>query len=228
MAGQSGREDKKKKASKRSKKTKRKDATATIQQTVNTVNGPRDKDRTVQRFDQLEKVPSNAPTMAIAPSDYEHIFHEGPSPTQTTDNERTMTDNNNTTTTNKGSPGLQTMNLPQATPPTPPQVPVLLTPPPPPLRNLHSPSPPPPPLQIPRPRTPDLDQGGYQQTYGRMPYQAEVMVTPDGYTLLGQVPDPMSRRIALPPHVVRASNQFSRAALARISRYLASRAELPR
>lgn len=57
-------------------------------------------------------------------------------------------------------------------------------------------------------------------------HQMDLAVTPDGYTLLGHEPDTRAgRRVPLPPHVVRASNQFSRAALARVSRYLASRAD---
>lgn len=158
-------------------------------------NSVRDKGTGFQRMDAVERVPSNAPTMAIAPSDYEHIFHEGP------------------TTVNQPAQA-------QATLPTMTQT-----------RTIpHSPSPPPPPLNIPKPKTPDervpqmtqQTQQSQVPSYGRLPYSAEVQVTPDGYTLLGQIPDPVHRR-ALPPHIVRASNQFSRAVLVRVSKYLASR-----
>lgn len=158
----------------------------------------------IQRLDNggMKKMPSNAPTMAIAPSDYEHIFHEG-----------------------QGSP--TTM---QDVGPSPPVHPTTLPPTPVPgvlpgigaavqSPRLHfaggpvSPSPPPirpypEPQLLPPPQQPD----------------APLQVSPDGYTLLGQIPDESNRRVALPPHIVRASNQFSRSAMLRISAYLATRA----
>lgn len=194
-----------------------------------------------QRMDKespgMEKMPSNAPTMAIAPSDYEHIFHEG-----------------NTTTA-------QTLNGERPSPPPPPspqqreQIPTPLPAPAPQLQMQPAPPLPPTPAQViaartypptpmalpaptysppvqPPSRSPGRnadDSGGYMggQT-GQMPYGAEVPVTPDGYTMLGQPTLEAGNnrnRVALPPHVVRASNQFSRAALARVARYLATRGE---
>lgn len=153
-----------------------------------------------QRMDAVDKMPSNAPTMAIAPSDYEHIFHEGTGVGNPSQNPQAAPTG---ATNRQNGPGV-----------------------------VHSPSPPPPPLNIPKARTPEdvapmilppMIQPPLIQT-GRLPYSAEVQVTPDGYTLLGHVPDPVNRR-ALPAHIVRASNQFSRAALVRVSRYLLSRAE---
>lgn len=158
-------------------------------------NQKTDKEKTaggIQRFDVdragMERMPSNAPTMAIAPSDYEHIFHEG------------------------------TTGQPAASP------------------------------QQPTPQTQQFtgagpDQEGRTKPPGRSPQSPQplapaqvantshdVQVTPDGYTLLGQPPLDMNasnaRRVALPSHVVRANNQFSRAALAHVARYLASRSEL--
>jgi len=144
----------------------------------------------------MKKMPSNAPTMAIAPSDYEHIFHEGAA---------------------GGSPAAADTFRQPATPPPPP--------------------PPPQPVAPPR-------QYGYQgaqnkpsPAYGRTYDQPQaqpgsptgqdvpLQITADGYTLLGQQPDDSSRRIALPPHIVRANNQFSRSALVKIANYLASRAD---
>lgn len=143
-----------------------------------------------QRVDPMERMPSNAPTMAIAPSDYEHIFHEAAAPAAAS-------------------------------------IPTQST----------SPSPPPPPSVAPKPRTPEALQQTFVPesmrapqpigTYGGpIPYGTEIQVTPDGYTLLGQVPD--GRRVPLPPYVVRANNQFSRPVLAKVGRYLLSRSELPR
>lgn len=140
---------------------------------------------TFQKIDTMERLPSNAPTMAIAPSDYEHIFHEA---------------------------------APMAPPP-PNETP----PPTSPIVN-HSPSPPPPPLNMPKPpRTPNLDP-----EVPRMapPPRFDVQVTPDGYTLLGQVHD--GRHQALPPYVVRANNQFSRAVLVKVAKYLISRSDMNR
>lgn len=194
------------KRSRKSKGGKKKRPMATGGATIT-----REKDRTVT-LPKLEpdggmpKIPSNAPTMAIAPSDYEHIFHEAagakdPAP-----------------------------NAPADTPPSPPEPPRApeRRPPPPllPTIQVHSP-----PVMPPmRPRTPDYDNYNERQNYDRPSagYSTDVQVTPDGYTLLGQQSEPGHRRVALPPHVVRASNQFSRAALARVARYLASRADPPR
>ena len=151
----------------------------------------------------LEKVPSNAPTMAIAPSDYEHIFHEGPAGAQ--------------------QPALE------ETPPAAAQ----------PAKTATLPLPGP--SSNSRRRLEAAQEVGQQQrpesplaspptpARARQPYAGEVQVTPDGYNLLGQPPaeSPGGRRVALPAHIVRASNQFSRAALARVARFLASRAEPP-
>lgn len=156
------------------------------------------KEMTLPRLDAVEKMPSNAPTMAIAPSDYEHIFHEAAAaPTE-----------------ERPHP-----TSPQASPASPPpQTPVLLPPPPPPP---------------PRPQQPEgtitqssrRNEADYSQR--RENYMQDVQVTPDGYNLLGHNPEHSAghRRIALPPYIVRANNQFSRAALARIARYLQSRAD---
>lgn len=199
------------KRSKRSKKTntrtRRKDNTVNI----NTVN-KQEPPATLPKLgvNGVERVPSNAPTMAIAPSDYEHIYHEGP---------------NTGATTTVQSP--------------PQQAPAVVAQPSPPVTR---PTPPPPPFALPMAQSPPLMAGnvnqrvhspdlyspahGVQQNFDRMPYAVEVQVTPDGYTMLGQAADPnVTRRVALPAYIVRASNQFSRAALARVARYLASRAE---
>lgn len=187
--------------SKRSKKSKKKNQSARNKPANG--NG-KEKTGGFQRLDAIEKLPSNAPTMAIAPSDYEHIFHEGPPP------------------------------------PPPPAAPVP-PPPPPAIKTMiqtptHSPSPPPPPLNMPRPRTPEpmpiepvslrANQPLPTSYSHSMQYGVDIQVTPDGYTLLGQIPD--GRRVALPPHVVRANNQFSRPVLAKVGRYLLSRADVPR
>lgn len=180
------------KSTKRSRKSKNKK-----QRTNDGRNNSARKEGGFQRLDAVERLPSNAPTMAIAPSDYEHIFHEG------------------ATAQNPQPP----------TPPPQPQPPATgVLPTVPPRQTPHSPSPPPPPLNFPRPRTPEEVNPGQHVSHNKPPYSAEVQVTPDGYTLLGHLPDPSHRR-ALPPHIVRASNQFSRAALNRVSKYLASRAE---
>lgn len=156
----------------------------------------------IQRLDQpaqgLDKMPSNAPTMAIAPSDYEHIFHEGPA--------------------NVGA-GAQSPKSPESG-----------TPQPQPQPQMQQPQ-----QQIQQQQQQQQPRNPYQPTGPAPPAlpsaNIEVQVTPDGYTLLGQPPLNMSsptntRRVAMPPHVVRANNQFSRAALARVARYLASRSEL--
>lgn len=189
--------DKQKRGSKRTK-TKRKP------QRNDNDKGTREKERTntIPRLDAVEKLPSNAPTMAIAPSDYEHIFHEaapGVAAEQQADTQR--------------SPSPGPTNIPhqhnQVSPASPtPQIPPLTIP------------------QIePRSfaRRPEQDYISGYNASGREGLQ----VTPDGYTLLGRNQDQSlgHRRIALPPHIVRANNQFSRAALARVARYLASRAE---
>lgn len=156
---------------------------------------PKEKEKTltIPRLDQpargMDKMPSNAPTMAIAPSDYEHIFHEGPAAAVTADRENER----------QKSPS--------------PQQPAS-----------------PPPATRPQPMfgAPDFGQPPQGQS---IQATNDIQVTPDGYTYLGQQPiDPSnsaaaSRRTALPPHVVRANNQFSRAALARVAKYLASRGE---
>lgn len=185
------------KRSRRSKNTRKKRAAA-----QKSTNG---KERTLPKVEPMERVPSNAPTMAIAPSDYEHIFHEGTGA--------------NATEAKAALPTLTNGNLPTMTakptmPPPPVQLPVL----------QRSPPPPSPPQALPQPinqrlRSPELD-------YERHPYAPDVQVTPDGYTLLGHVPDPSARRrVALPAHIVRANNQFSRAALARLAAYLAGRSD---
>lgn len=159
--------------------------------------------------DTMERVPSNAPTMAIAPSDYEHIFHEGPVVSPETKHEAAPVA--------PRSPTPPPVTLPRLT-----------------LQAPRSPayqptSPPPQPQQAyPNVHAQDFDAYG-QESYGQERqitgnvYPPEVVVTPDGYTILGHAPAP--RRAPLPPHIVRASNQFSRAALARVARYLATRAE---
>lgn len=177
----------------------------------------------------VRKMPSNAPTMAIAPSDYEHIYHEG-----------------------TGGPGNEhspAPSPPHHTPTPPalasPQLPAGLLP------GGNSPGGTMRPMGFatggagasPRPH---FAGGGGPMingspTFARPAYADPVLppiappsppaaadtplqVTPDGYTILGQQPDE-SRRVALPPHIVRSGNQFSRAALIRISNYLATRAE---
>lgn len=182
------------KRSKRSKNTRKKR------------NTPNDnaKERTLPKVDQMEKIPSNAPTMAIAPSDYEHIFHEGgTSPT--------VNETKPTIPTITNIPAIPTITTKPTLPPPQVQLPILQRSPPPQVQPLPQP---------PRPvRSPEVD-------YDRHAYAPDVQVTPDGYTMLGHVPEPSSRRrVALPPHIVRANNQFSRAALARLAAYLASRAD---
>lgn len=168
-------------------KTKRKKTpTRTEREPTKTTNLPKlDQERTGNNA--MDRMPSNAPTMAIAPSDYEHIFHEGPgqstSPTATQDESRKAK-----------SPQQDFVNITGG------------------------------PSQS--PQTPQMQQ---QQTQMTPTTNFELQVTPDGYTLLGQPPLDMNsssaRRVAYPSHLVRANNQFSRAALARVSKYLASRAE---
>lgn len=176
-------------------------------------NGTTTVERPERPRDQMERVPSNAPTMAIAPSDYEHIFHEAPavSPPAAAGQFATIGVERNSPAPAAASP-----------PPPPPPPPVVArTPPPPPLPVAPLPQA----RVVPRPRD---DYDPYPQTnqFGKHQYALEVQATPDGYTMLGHAPDLTGgRRVALPPHIVRAGNQFSRAALARVSRYLASRAE---
>lgn len=186
------------KRSRRSKNTRKK------RTAPKSANG---KERTLPKVEPMERVPSNAPTMAIAPSDYEHIFHEatGAGPTEAKPTIPTLTNGNA-----PAMPAKPTFPPPQV------QLPVL----------QRSPPPPSPPQALPQPmmqqriRSPDLD-------YDRHGYAPEVQVTPDGYTLLGHVPDPSARRrVALPAHIVRANNQFSRAALARLASYLAGRSDI--
>lgn len=166
-----------------------------------TVNKEKTKEMTLPRLDTVEKIPSNAPTMAIAPSDYEHIFHEVATGPVEHQSEKPR------------------VTSPQPSPASPPQTPALPPPPP-----------PPPPRTAPQQPEGTITQSSRRNEpdYGqrRENYLQDVQVTPDGYTLLGHNPDHMNqRRIALPPYIVRANNQFSRAALARIARYLQSRAE---
>lgn len=181
-------------SNKRSKKSKRTNKTKRNDQTVNEAS-PRASPR-----DQMERVPSNAPTMAIAPSDYEHIFHEAPA--------------------QPSPPAAQAAQFPTLNARQPR------------VAGPSSPAPMMPPLPLPTIRQPAAEyEANYapppaQQQFGRHQYALEVQATPDGYTMLGHLPDQSpGRRVALPPHIVRAGNQFSRAALARVSRYLASRAE---
>lgn len=174
--------DKSAKRSRRTKTKRKRDKTATKD---------RERTNTLPRLDNtVERVPSNAPTMAIAPSDYEHIFHEGPAGSAA------------------GGANEPTQAQSPTSPPGPQQ-----TPPPPQLTASMS-------------RRQGADDYSSPPT-GRQAYMADVQVTPDGYTLLGHQPAEMTggRRVALPAHVVRASNQFSRAALARVARYLASRSD---
>lgn len=163
-----------------------------------------------QRFDEprLERVSSNTPTMAIAPSDYEHIYHDDVHANAAIQ-----------PTTNISSPPLPSPAMPS---PPPPRLMV------PPVntqtrseRAQISPSPNPLPLL---PATPNENE--YTATTQRQFDTTDdtMQVSPDGYTLLGHRPDP-NRRVALPPYIVRANNQFSRAVLARVARYLSSRAE---
>lgn len=190
--------DKQRRGSKRTK-TKRKP------QRNDNDKGTREKERTntIPRLDAVEKMPSNAPTMAIAPSDYEHIFHEAAPVANDQQNEAQRSP----------SPGPATPH--QHTQPSPPSPPPSPAPPPSPVLN------------------PQVEQRSYarrnEQDYisGYNARGQDLQVTPDGYTLLGRNQDQSvgQRRVALPPHIVRANNQFSRAALARIARYLASRAE---
>lgn len=161
----------------------------------------------------MERMPSNAPTMAIAPSDYEHIFHEG-----------------NAATVNGERPSPPAAPAPaapavttQAAPPLPPSPREIIQQPAHPAPVLAARTYPPNPMTLPSPNysPPPTLPGG-------QPYGVEVPVTPDGYTMLGAPTLEAGNnrnRVALPPHIVRASNQFSRAALARVARYLASRAD---
>lgn len=211
-----------------SRKTKRKVNAQTTDQATYTK-----KERTTNALpklgnDAMDKVPSNAPTMAIAPSDYEHIFHEGPV-----------------------SPGREASPPPPAPPRSPQQVPAtiprLTAQGPASPTNFHQTQTYQAPYMVAQPPTiagpigpqqtyQHQDQDAYTQdiAYGERRanvqptnYPPEVLITPDGYNLLGHAPS-SSRRNPLPPHIVRATNQFSRAALARVARYLASRAEQPR
>lgn len=197
MAGdRSNKRSRRTKTDKPSRKTKK-----------NTPKGDKEGARAPGGFQRLEqdqgvdKMPSNAPTMAIAPSDYEHIYHE-----------------------NTGAPTAGH----HASAPTSPTSPPLPTPPQPP-RGTD--------LDSRRARSPQIETGRQMSPLVQSPQAAavsgnsyELQVTPDGYTLLGQQPLDMNnsnaRRVAFPSHIVRANNQFSRAALARVAKYLASRAEL--
>lgn len=186
-------------SARRSKKAKQK--TKKRQNATITVDRPDTRTR-----DQMERVPSNAPTMAIAPSDYEHIFHENMAPSPPAAHHGQFA----------------TMAVDRTNDAT--------SPPPPPLANSPPPAVGRPPAgQVPLPAQRARARDEYESypvnQFGKRQYALEVQVTPDGYTMLGHAPDPSNRRIALPPHIVRADNQFSRAALARVSRYLASRAE---
>lgn len=200
----------------RQSKPKGNQRTVNGQQTItNTKDNTKDNTNTTnrgfQRMDAgagMERLPSNAPTMAIAPSDYEHIFHEatgavGGRPQQV------------------GTPPGRTAGTPSPPPPVSPPQPVQLPPPLPP--QAATPILPPVP-----PRTPEANNYPSNNIYQQQRTETPLLISPDGYTILGQQNPPNfenHRRIALPAHVVRASNQFSRAALARVSRYLASRAE---
>lgn len=178
----------------------------------------RNRNNALQRFDEprLERVPSNAPTMAIAPSDYEHIYHD--------DVHANAAIQPNT----ELSPPSPSPAMPSPPPPPPPQTPTRLTvpplPPPPPAPRIERPVTPSNPNAI-LPTTPNENE--YTATTQRQydNFNDDLQVTPDGYTLLGHRPD-TNRRVALPAYIVRANNQFSRAVLARVARYLASRADL--
>lgn len=192
-----------------SKKTKRRN-TQNNEQTGPTFT-KKDRTNTLPKLgnDTMDRMPSNAPTMAIAPSDYEHIFHEGPvSP----DTKREATP-------------------PPPRSPQPPTIPRLTVQAPhspiyQPQHTIQAPISPPQPQVYPNVHAQDMEAYGqdpYAERQNTNTYPPEVLATPDGYTLLGHAPSP--RRTPLPPHIVRASNQFSRAALARVARYLASRAD---
>lgn len=224
--------------SKRSKgKTKRR-KTTTITNTA-TVNRDADRERTntVQRLDappdRMDKMPSNAPTMAIAPSDYEHIFHEAQAPQESGRHSPEAREQR----AQRREPTEQRLVSPLLPAQQAPVSPPLMSPPPvaPQLPQFR------PTYMLPtyqgaqqtvNGQSPDMLQQQNiwrEPTYGaRHQYYQEVQVTPDGYTMLGHAPDTSAQRRALPPHIVRASNQFSRAALARVARYLASRADPPR
>lgn len=195
-------------SNKRSKRSGKRKGTAGKVLNARTVNRP---GNAIPRLDSparggggVDKMPSNAPTMAIAPSDYEHIFHEGPAVRANAPVDRSppAASPSPSPSPNQNKP---TANLPPAY-----------------TVTEYTPT-----------RSPDAQRAQQKQQNADAPPGAkatpadtELLVSPDGYTYLGQEPDPQ-RRVALPPHVVRASNQFSRVALARIARYLASRAEPP-
>lgn len=113
-----------------------------------------------QRVDAMERMPSNAPTMAIAPSDYEHIFHEA-----------------------AGAPAAT--NVPtQSTSPSPPPPPGPSA-----LPKPRTPEPSPftaPPQTVVGESMRVQPTAGYG---GHIQYGTEIQVTPDGYTLLGQTPN---------------------------------------
>lgn len=198
MAGQerenTGR--KSRRSARKAKKQRTNNATGTGTGT-NTARNEKERTFTLPRIDTIEKVPSNAPTMAIAPSDYEHIFHEA-------------------------TGAAQGQNAPQPPAAAHPHAQSPETPPAAPPGIMSDPEYPPP-----NPAGPLSPTNNFRAPQYTNP---ETQVTPDGYTMLGQKTDlsPNQRRVALPAHVVRASNQFSRPALARVARYLASRADPPR
>lgn len=172
-----------------------------------------EKERTVKTLPKIgggggggiEKMPSNSPTMAIAPSDYEHIFHEGAGQAEKTN----ATIATNVSPQTKGSPTAAA--LPQYSVSPPPQT-----------SDQYDTMPTGTRTRLPEPEI------QYPQYSARPQFAppTEVQATPDGYTLLGHSPDTTSsNRVALPPYIVRASNQFSRAALARVAMYLATRAD---
>lgn len=190
--------------SKRSRnRKKRQTATITANATTN-----KDRERTVNlpRLDAVEKVPSNAPTMAIAPSDYEHIFHENVGPAQGPSAPATIA---------RPTPPPMPVQLPAA-PVSPPATPPYVPPSPPPTTAARAHN---------QPDDYNPNQFYNYNTNQRQHYNADFQVTLDGYTLMGSEPaEPGRRRTALPAYIVRASNQFSRAALSRVAKYLASRA----
>lgn len=166
----------------------------------------------------MEKIPSNAPTMAIAPSDYEHIFHEATGVVGGGGGQRETPPNKSASP----SPPVRTF---QASPPPQPGIPPTV------------PTLPPPPMPIPRvsraPPQQTVDQtrdqsDSFTPLQGRQGNEPPLIVTPDGYNILGRPTETDQRKAPLPPYIVRASNQFSRAALARVAKYLASRADPPR
>lgn len=193
----------------RQPKTKTRTKTATGAQTPRADKDDRQEAKQFGRGGRLddgriERLPSNSPTMAIAPSDYEHIYHDDPHANAAI------------------QPRTPSTPPPPASPPAPPPVPTRLTVP---LTNTRN--------EISYRRgqqSPLIEQADDSNNYdapttpGHVANEEPVRVSPDGYTLLGHTPS-HGRKVALPPYVVRANNQFSRAVLSRVARYLISRSD---